>query len=117
MNLLNKDDKYIEDPNELGHALVILIEENLDPKNWGFTISYTNFTKRSSQIVIYDSKRCRVYFSFSRQRFPQYDELSIYYGRLHALNEEPYMEWEGKRCRCWHQIWEPLFYLGVFHLS
>jgi hypothetical protein len=32
MNLLNKDDKYIEDPNELGHALVILIEENLDPK-------------------------------------------------------------------------------------
>jgi hypothetical protein len=111
MDLLNKDKKYIENTNELGRALVALIEENLNPKGWGFTQSFINFAKSSGQVVIYDSIWCRIRFSFSRQRSPEYDELSIYYGRLHALNEEPYMEWKGKKCRCWHELWEPLRYL------
>jgi len=111
MNLLKKDNKYIEDTNELGRAVVLLIEENLNPRNWGFSQTFTNFTKRSSQIVIYDSKWCRIHFSFSRQRVPEHDELSIYYARLHAPNEEPFMIWEKEKCRCWHHFLDPLRFL------
>ncbi len=111
MNLLNKDNTHVEDPNELGHALAALLEENLNLQSSGFIQSFTNFTKKSGQLVVYDSKWCRVRFSFSRQRLPKYDELSIYYGRLHALNEEPFMEWNGEKCHCWHDIWDALRYL------
>jgi hypothetical protein len=39
------------------------------------------------------------------------DELIIQYGRLHAHTEEPFMEWQGSLCYCWHNVFEPLRFL------
>ena len=111
MNLFIKDDKIFENANDLGHALVQIIGDNLDIKNRGFRLVYTNFAKVSEIVAIYDCEWCRINFVFSRQRAPRYDELSIDYGRLHALNEEPFMIWGGENCRCWHNVLDPLRFL------
>lgn len=113
MNLLIKDSNKPENGKDIGNALIQLIEENLDLKRWAFRMTFTKFIDMSNIKIIYDSEWCRIKFNFSRERLPlpKYDELAIYYGRLHAPNEEPYMEWNGENCHCWHQIWEPLRYL------
>ena len=113
MSLFIKDSNNPESGDEIGNALIHLIEENLDVKRWHFRITYTKFIKTSNIKIVYDSERCRIKFNFSRERLPlpKYDELAISYGRLHAPNEDPFMMWEGQECNCWHQIWEPLRYL------
>lgn len=109
-NLLIKSEQP-ESSESLGKAVIQLIEENLDLQQWYFKLSYTDFTNLSSQVVIYDSPFCRISFSFSRQRLPKYDELRIEYGRLHAPDDEPFMEWNGQTCRCWHGMLEYLRFL------
>ena len=113
MNSLIKDSNKPESGDEIGNALIRLIEENLDVNRWGFRTTFTKFIKPSNIKIIYDSEWCRIKFNFSRERLPlpKYDELVVSYGRLHAPNEDPYMEWKGQNCHCWHQIWEPLRYL------
>ena len=111
MKLYPRDYNKPERGEEVGNDLLHLIEENLDLKRWNFRATFTKFMKTSNIKIIYDSEWCRVKFMFSRQRFPDTDELSIEYGRLHAPNEEPFMVWNGEECRCWHQIWHPLYFL------
>jgi hypothetical protein len=48
---------------------------------------------------------------FSRMHYPETDEISIDYGRLHAPNEDLFMVWNGEGCRCWHSILDPLRFL------
>jgi len=61
-------------------------------EKWGMTV------------VIYDSDYCRVKFLFDSEKssFP----LSIYYGRLHAPNDEWLIKWNGEDCYCWHSDFE-----------
>lgn len=100
-----------EDSEEIGKAVLKLIENNLEIKRWGFRLAFTNFTKASNIKAIYNSEWCRLRFMFSYMRYPHADELSIDYGRLHAPDEEPFMIWNGEECRCWHSILVPLRFL------
>lgn len=103
--------RNINNGQKLGDALLQTIEDVINMKRLGFYCAYTNFEKISSLVTIYNSTYCRVGFTLSRQQFPQHDELSIEYGRLHARNDDPFMEWQGKKCRSWHKITEPIRYL------
>jgi hypothetical protein len=111
MDLLFKDSHIIENTEDVGHAVVNMIEDNLDIKKWGFNLTFTKFAKLNNIKIVYRSDWCQVKFMFSRQRLPQYDELTILYGRLHAPNEEPFMVWEGEECNCWHHFLDPLRFL------
>ena len=110
INLYEKSE-IPETSEDLGKAVVQLIEDNLDIGKWNFKLSFRDFSRRSYQKVIYDSTYCRVNISFSRQRLPKYDELSVYYGRLHAPNEAAIMKWQGQECHCWHRRVDPLRFL------
>ena len=111
MNLCMKDDHATEQGVDVGNALLELIEQNLGLTSRGFRLAFTRFDRPSAIKVIYDSECCRLKFLFSPQRVPRHDELSVLYGRLHAANEEPFMEWRGEPCRCWHAIDEPVRFL------
>jgi hypothetical protein len=111
MELYPKGYNKNESGEEIGTALLHLIEKSLDIKRWKFRLTFTKFIKTSHIKVIYDSEWCRVKFIFSRMRYPDSDELTIDYARLHAPNEEPFMVWNGEECRCWHNIWQPLYFL------
>jgi hypothetical protein len=54
--------------------------------------------------IIYSSEKCRVMF----QLRPSGDIYSygtdIYYGRLHAPDNYPIMNWNSEDCYCWHAI-------------
>ncbi len=39
------------------------------------------------------------------------NSISIYYGRLHAPNEETTMIWNGEECHCWHRFELALHFL------
>jgi hypothetical protein len=90
--------------DELGEALLQLIEENLDINKWKFSPTHKDFRNKGKLKIIYDSKWCRINFRFSRQRLRSLDELSVYYGRLHAPNDEDFMNWKGEKCWCWHDV-------------
>jgi hypothetical protein len=100
-----------ESGEDVGKALLNLIEENLGTNLWNFRLTFKKFVKTSHIKIIYDSEWCRMKFMFSRMRFPDTDELSIEYGRLHAPNEEPFMMWNGEECRCWHNVLVPIRFL------
>jgi hypothetical protein len=100
-----------ENSEDIGKAVLKLIEGNLDIKRWGFRLAFTNFTKARNITAIYNSEWCRLSFMFSYMRYPDADELSVDYGRLHAPNEAAFMEWNGEECRCWHNALVPLRFL------
>lgn len=110
INLTEKN-KQNETSEELGKSIKMLIEDTLDFERWDFKLSYSDFSKMSNQEIIYDSPSCRISFTFYRERLPIYDELRIYYGRLHATNDGTFMEWQGKKCHCWHNFIKPLMFL------
>jgi len=89
----------------------IINGSNLDLKKWKFKLSFKDFGHMSYQKVIYDSPFCRLNLSFSRQRLPKYDELSIFYGRLHAPDDKTFMVWQDQECHCWHANLNYLMFL------
>lgn len=111
MKLYTKNSKKTESGEEVGQALLQLIEENLNTQGLHLHITFKNFVKTNNITIIYDSDFFRISFMFSRQKTPAFDELSIEYGRLHAPNDEPFMIWNEKECRCWHNIIDPLRFL------
>lgn len=99
---------------EFGSELAQLIEENMTLKHWKFHLSYTELGDLQGidfRKLIYDSEWCRVQFEYSRRVRPDDHELNIYYGRLHAPNNDYYMMWNGEKCHCWHDVRMPLFFL------
>jgi hypothetical protein len=101
----------------------MLIEANLDLRKHGFKLVFEKYKKSQNIKIIYNSRRCRLKFMFSRQRAPRYDEMTIQYGRLHAPDEEPIMVWNQENCLCWHHITDPVRFLDgltpvqAFHQS
>ena len=117
MNLYIKDSQKSEQGEDVGQALMQMIEQNLNLAGWKFRLTFTKFHQTSNIKIIYDSEWCRTKFMFSRQHTPQHDELSIEYGRLHAPNEDPYMAWQGEKCRTWHNVIVPLRFLDGLSIS
>jgi hypothetical protein len=119
MNPINNqrsEEKHRESLKQESEHLTLLLETIFDFKHWGFHQSYvrpdTSFLPR----FIYDSEWCRVSFSLSGgDQYPGHDrELSISYGRLHAADEEPVVIWDGEMRRCWHNVFDALFFLEGF---
>jgi len=111
MKLYPRDANRPERGEDVGNALLELIEENLEIERWNFHAAFTKFIKPRNIKIVYDSEWCRIKFMFSRMHFPETDEILIEYGRLHAPNEELFMKWNGEVCRCWHNILNPLRFL------
>jgi hypothetical protein len=83
--------------------LIERVQSHLAVVNWGFSLSFISL---NSNEVIFDSEWCRFSVSLYGGRYPMpsEEELRIEYGRLHAPDTYPYMEWNGEQCRCWHDI-------------
>lgn len=81
--------------------LIGRIQRHLPLEKWGFRLSYVS---RDSIKVVFDSEWCRFKVSLYGGRYPQAseEELTIYYGRLHAPDIDPFMIWNGEVCHCWH---------------
>ena len=91
---------YLNGTNdELLQKFLDYIEINLSPEEWGFrkrTLLPNKLT------VIYDSDACRVKFGLRGSDYGPLYATSIYYGRLHAPDNELNILWNGEQCRCWH---------------
>ena len=88
--------------NDLSQIIINLANKNLSPERWGFNkhIRLPNNHERGT--VIYDSEFCRIKIVLeSSDYFPLHD-TKIFYGRLHAPDNEHSITWNGKNCRCWH---------------
>ena len=91
------------------HELAGLIERFLPVERWEFRKSAQFIgspyqavlgSVTGSPVIVYDSEWCRVRFSVQRERHN--DSLWVYYGRLHASNDDWVMNWKGEDCNCWH---------------
>jgi hypothetical protein len=90
----------------------IRLIENLLPLNrWGFEQNISFVSKIRPDIkdaalrpiyptVIYNSGYCRIKFVLDKEGYQ--DQLIIYYGRMHAPDDERLMNWNNENCYCWH---------------
>ncbi len=101
----------LEDHKKQLKSLVDLLESILDFNRWGFHQSYTFVSAKSLPCVIYNSEWCRVQFSMSGGDQYYGNELSVYYGRLHAPDDEAFIIWNGEKCNCWHHVNDALDFL------
>lgn len=54
--------------------------------------------------VLYHSEKCRVMFQLEESGYGHRYGTFIYYGRLHAPEDMPMMEWGKENHYCWHTI-------------
>lgn len=85
--------------DELLQTFIGYIESNLSLENWGFS---KNILLPNKLTAIYDSEFCRVKFTLRGSDYGPLYASSIYYGRLHAPDDELHIVWKGEPCRCWH---------------
>lgn len=102
MKIVNKNISEID--------FIPIIDDVMETKSWGFKLSYSDLREYHSGLfmrkMIYDSEWCRVQFEVYQRRNipPDMYESYIWYGRLHAPNEDYFMIWQGEKCRCWHSV-------------
>lgn len=89
-------------PRELLQIFIDCIEKDLAPEKWGFNKMLRLPNDDQGFAVIYNSEHCRVKFLLHCSDYGPVFASSIYYGRLHASDNEPYINWNGEKCRCWH---------------
>jgi hypothetical protein len=88
--------------------MIRVAQRFLDLTLWGFKESYRS---AKSGNLIYDSEWCRVNLIWGGWDYGGGNSISIYYGRLHAPNEEATMNWNGEECHCWHRFEIALHFL------
>ena len=77
--------------------------ENYQPlKDWGFTLS-TKQERDPESWLVYKSQWCKIKIHHRRDFHQQMreDSLTIYYGRVHALDDSLTMEHDGQMYTCW----------------
>ena len=95
---MKRDDERNIDPIE---EMTRIAKNYLDLTSWSFTESYRS---AKSGKLIYDSRLCRVKLIWEGWDYGGGNSISIYYGRLHAPNEESTTIWNGEECHCWHSF-------------
>ena len=85
-----------------------IVQTALNLDSWGFKES---FRMPKPAKVIFDSEWCRVSLIWGGWDTLGGNSISIYYGRLHAPNEEIVMVWNGEECHCWHRLELALHFL------
>jgi len=101
------ESKWIED---LPSYILEAAYQYLPLARFGFYETYRD----GQGLLILNSEWGRVRFSATWEQHPynHYDgkyELSIYYGRLHAPNQDVGMKWQGEICECWLATWHYMF--------
>lgn len=89
--------------------IINLVENVSDLKSLGFL---ENFRKAETNIVIYTSEQCRVKIVWGGWDPSTGNSISIYYGRVHAPNEDVKMIWNGEECHCWHRFEHAIHFLN-----
>jgi hypothetical protein len=90
-------EREVDPVEEMSRVATSFLDLNL----WGFKESYHS-TK--SKKMIYDSEWCRVKLVWGGWDYGGGNSISVYYGRLHAPNEESTMISNGEECHCWHDF-------------
>jgi hypothetical protein len=80
----------------------------LDLTLWGFKESYRS---AKSGNLIYDSEWCRVNLVWGGWDYRAGNSINMYYGRLHAPNEETIILLNDEQCHCWHRLELALHFL------
>jgi hypothetical protein len=89
--------------------MINLVENVSNLKSFGFLKDFQN---EKSNIVIYNSDQCRVKMVWGGWDPSVGNSISIYYGRLHAPNENVKMIWNGEECHCWHRFEHIIHFLN-----
>ena len=100
---------------EAAQKIPQLVGRLMPLKTWGFKQSALFFTKSNYPVAIYDSEQCRVRFLLDQDR--NGNSMFVSYGRLHALNDQEVMRWNGDECYCWHSINMAIRFLDDISLS
>jgi len=91
--------------------LVQGLENVFDFQRWKFQRTFSHLEEASPPYLIYDSEWCRVWFGLKGGDLHQANEMSIYYGRIHAPNDGGFLIWNGEKCRAWHDVRASLYFL------
>jgi len=85
-------------------AFIQILESCLDFDKWGFKRSFYGLAPELSPCVIYDSDSCRVKFCWAPGDMRDESYMHVWYGRLHASDDELFILWNGYPSHCWHAI-------------
>ena len=88
--------------DELLQTFIDCIERDLSLEKWGFGKCIRLPKNNRGFAAIYDSEYCRVMFLLHGSDYGPVFASSIYYGRLHADDNEYFINWNGENCLCWH---------------
>ena len=102
---MSNDDERNVDPIQ---EMLRLTQDFSNLDTWGFK---ETFRSVKNNILIYDSQWCRIKFVWGGWDYLGGNSISIYYGRLHAPNEEVKMIWNGEDCYTWHRFEHALHFL------
>lgn len=102
---MSSDDERNVDPIQ---EMLRLVQDSSNLNAWGFSES---FRSMANKILIYDSEWCRMKFVWGGWDYLGGNSINIYYGRMHAPNENPTMIWNGEDCHAWHRFAHALHFL------
>jgi hypothetical protein len=99
-------DHRLEQSKQEHQDLLNLIDQNIDLKRWGFVQSYSRINIDRFPFVIYDSQSCRVKIHYKPADYGNYSEreASVWYGRLHMMNDGEYVTVNEKDVVYWHRL-------------
>ena len=100
----NDDERNVDPIQEMRR----LMRENPDLTHWGFEESHSS---EDAKTLIYDSPFCRIKILWSGWDYLGGNTISIYYGRLHAQNNNSILNWGGEDCYAWHEFEYFLYFL------
>jgi hypothetical protein len=95
---VNTDDERNINPIQ---EMLRIVQSVLNLSSWGFKESYRSVTDNR---LIYDSEFCRIKIVWGGWDPLGGNSVSIYYGRLHAPNDNVTMIWDGEECHAWHSL-------------
>lgn len=102
---MNVDKEKSVDPIQ---EMLKIIQNFSEYDVWGFRENYRSVLDKK---LIYDSEWCRIKLVWGGWDYRNGNSINIYYGRLHAPNENVTMLWNGEECHAWHGFEHALHFL------